>query len=84
MYGRSTTGNAAQPLDVSIALAARHDEPQGIAVLRAHRLAILTVGDQDIVHHLRHRDAALVAGGVGTLGDDPGGALLDAGLAQQE
>ena len=76
--------DAAQPLDVDVALPARNDEPQGVAVLRAQRLAVLAVGDQDVVHRLRHRDAALVAAGVGALGDDPGGALLDAGLAQQE
>mgnify|MGYP003694620865 CR=1 FL=1 len=55
-----------------------------VAVLRAGRLAVLAVGDQDVVHRLRHGKAALITGGVGALGEDPGGALLDAGLAQQE
>ena len=76
--------DAAQPLDIDVARPAGNDEPQRVAVLRAQRLAVLTVGDQDVVHRLRHGDAALVAAGVGALGHDPGGALLDAGLAQQE
>jgi hypothetical protein len=53
-------------------------------ILGAQRLAVLTVGDQDVVHRLPHRDAALVAAAVGALGQDPRSAFLDADLAQQK
>src|SRR5262249_33623543 len=76
--------DATQPLDADIALPARHDEAQGVAVLRAHCLTVLTIGDQHVVHHLRHGQTALVASSVGALGDDPGRTLLHTSLAQRK
>ena len=75
---------AAQPFDVDVALPAWHDEPERIAVVRAQRLAVLAVGDHYVVHRLRQGQAALVAGGISALGNDPGRARLDARFAQQE
>src|SRR5215470_17429871 len=77
-------GEASEPLDADVALPARHDEAQGIAVLWPDRLAVLTVRDQDVVHRLGEREAPLVAGAVGALCDDPRGALAHADLTQQQ
>ena len=49
---------------------------QRVAVFRAQRLAVLAVGHQHVVHSPCDRNAALVAAGVGALGDDPRSALL--------
>src|SRR6185369_6202539 len=76
--------DATQPFDIDVAFPARNDEPQRVAISRAGRLAVLAVGDQDVVHRLRHGDAALVSRGIPALGDDPGGALVGPGFAQQE
>jgi hypothetical protein len=75
---------AAQPLDIDVPFPAGDDEAQRVAVLRAQRLAVLTVGDQDVVHRLREWDAPLVAARVRTLGNDPGGRLLHAGLTEEQ
>src|SRR5262245_7818757 len=76
--------DTAQPLDVGTAFPARHAEPQWVAILRAQSLAVLAVGDQDIVQRLRQWDTVLVAAGIGALSDDPRSALLHAGFTQQE
>ena len=49
-----------QPLHVGVAFPAGQQQPQRIALLGPQRLAVLRVDDQRIVHHLLHRDAAIV------------------------
>ena len=76
--------NAPQPFHVVDALPSRHDKPQWKALFRTHRLAVLAVSHEQIVHGFLHRDTFGVLHGVGALRHDPGGAFLHANFFQQQ
>ena len=73
----------AQPFDVHVALEAGEEQPDRVAVRRAHRLAVLVKAEQRVIHHFGERDAAAHAGGIGALGDHPARGRIDAGLVEQ-
>ena len=53
------------------ALPAGNHQAQGVALLGAERLAVLAVGEDDVVETLLDREAPGHRGAVGALGDDP-------------
>ena len=75
--------DALEPLHVVDALEPGHQQPQRIAVIGPHRLAVLPVGDEHVVERLGQRQALGVLAAVGRFGDDPRRAVLDAHLVQQ-
>ena len=68
---------AAKPFDVQIAFKARHHQADRKAVGRPQRFAILSIGDNRLVHDLvGERDAAIDAGAVAALRQHPGRAAI--------
>ena len=75
--------DARQPLHGSDRFPAGNHEPQRIALVRTHRLPVLRVGDDRVVHRFGQRDAHRVLVVLVSLGHDPAGFLLDAALLEQ-
>jgi hypothetical protein len=76
--------DAAQPLHVHIAFVARQQQADGITVGRIERLAVLIERDDRVIHRFPHRDRAMHGRRIGTLGEEPFGGRIDAGLFEQD
>lgn len=73
---------AVQPFHVHVALVARQEQAQRIAVLRPQALAVLRIGQDGIVQRLLDRHRAGHRGGIGPLRQHPRGAGLHPGFGQ--
>src|SRR6266852_8806700 len=74
---------ALQPFDVDVSFPSRHDQANRVALLGPHRFAVLTVGNEHIVHDLLQRDAACVPAGIASFCKHPLGARLHTRLSQE-
>ena len=84
VVGRVHHLDAAQVLHIADAFPAGNDHPQGIALLGTHRLAILAVGHDHVVHALLKRNALGMPVGVRAFGHQPAGILLHSGFLEQQ
>lgn len=75
--------NPVQPLHIDVAFPAGNHQANWIALLGAQSLAILRVGDQDVVEGFLNRNAARHQAGVRALRDDPLGFGLENRRVQQ-
>src|SRR5438477_1132385 len=62
----------------------RNDQLYGVTLMRAHRLAILAVCYQDVIHRLFHWDAHDMLVGTECFASDPWRSVMNAGLLQQQ
>ena len=62
---------AVQPLHVRVAFPPRNDEAQRVSLRGTNRFAVLPVREQDVLHRLLERDAALHPAGIGAFRDHP-------------
>ena len=69
--GASPSLDPAEPFDVHVALPARDQESQRVALLRPQRLAVLALDQQDIVQALLERNAARHVSAVRPFGQNP-------------